>query len=152
MKQFDPEMIASERLGHVTLEEGTMKLYGKWWDKESVGTARWTDNKFERVILLAVTLRIEANRIKWARFLIFTEGFITDLHGRLGQRSRPDVREVLVDDAITVRHVTAVLRRTLARQQVLHLLLVPENYNCIVTYDNSRNTREQTSVCSVVCW
>lgn len=141
MKQFDPERIASERLGHVTLEEGTMELYVKWRDKESVGTARWTDNKFKKVIMSAVTLRIEANRIKWARCLISTEGFMTDLHGRLGQRSRTDVREVLVDDAITVRHVTAVLRRTLARQQVLHLLFVPENYNCIVTYDNSRIIR-----------
>lgn len=49
---------------------------------------------------------------------------MTDLHGRLGQRSGPDVGEVLVDDTVAVRDVTAVLRRTLARQQVLHLLLV----------------------------
>jgi hypothetical protein len=41
------------------------------------------------------------------------------------QCSRPDVREVLVYDAISVWHITAALRRCFARQKVLHFSLMP---------------------------
>ena len=43
------------------------------------------------------------------------------------QCSRPDVREVLVYDAVSVWHIAAALRGCFARQKVLHFSLMPAN-------------------------
>jgi hypothetical protein len=37
-----------------------------------------------------------------------------------------DVGQVLVDDPVRPRHITVVLWRVFARQEILHLSLVPE--------------------------
>jgi hypothetical protein len=57
---------------------------------------------------------------------------LTYLYGRLrhcGQcvGAEVDVGQVLVDDPVGPRHITVVLWRVFARQEVLHLSLVPAN-------------------------